>query len=508
MIMGKVTLGVRVKSAIKLIVGIIIGGAISSTAVAVFAISLFRVDRFADPYIDILGDVAIVSPQSGAVVGWSAPVVVSTAGYREIFKIDVFARRAFDPVLLGSVKGSGNIRYTIPISTVALTDHGFDTMYAVIYPVNSEPVTTDIVHIQIDRCATDETCLKVTNTANASLTDLTPGQEYQLYWKTKTAYEDNVSIKVTDKESGNILRDCSSATYAKDWYPSPYCSFRATSSEATLMFSLSEYRPDDIFIYLDDVTIETLDEYPVAIDPTSSLWSGENLSRVTLTPITNRKPFAPSRIYSVDSNLPISSEQNLGMWFFKGSPRSHYTWWTKIGKYERPPLSYDSDGAYEFFAGSEDTNKWYSPLMIWFTRETTNPDSFSYTNGKVSVTTDKGAVDICLPDLTWENPVLNGISITGLVVDEFGNTYYANRYNDPDFLTYDHVAKLCTCTDGTAIGQCTSGGTQFCNESGQLEHSDCRTCGCSATRESCEEQDNGSYACEIPFVDRLEEISL
>lgn len=508
----------RIAQATKVILGVIIGGVIATTTIAVGARSIQYFERLALPIYDDL-TVRINTPASGDYVGISTPIRIFAASYRGISKVELYLRNDVSPQRIATMYGSGPY-YTTTFDASSFTDHSYKTLYAVAYETTGLTKISDYVHLGVDKCSVGANCAKVYAGAvgdqqmRQTLTGLTPGSWYAVQYDVKEATENKVRVRVTSTDKKTTYGTCDLNLQEFSWYPSPSCGFLAQADTALLIVNAgdeeAEYSTDQ-FVYIDNISIHTAQSQDNMVEnptftTTDNSWQGTGFSTVSLTPVTPIQPFSPSMIYSVTSNLPIFEDQNLGFWFFKGWPQSHYTWWTKLGAYERPTIYGDPDGAYSFQQGGTDAMKWFSPLVMWVTRESFDTENFNYSDITLTVQTDKGSLDICVPDVDWNSPLINGISIRGLVVDNHGNTYYAGKYDDPDLLRKDNIAKQCTCSDGTQLNTCTSDGTQLCNTQGDLEPADCRVCGCAAPRTTCLEDTTGAWSCQrnLEIIDAVE----
>lgn len=492
--------------AARFFLALVIGGVIASTTVAVAAKSVLFYERALNPIIDDMV-VRFVKPATGDIVGNSIKMNILAVGGRGVYRVEVYEYKSLPQPPIAILTGSGPY-YATTIDITNFPDHGYATYYAIAYTKDGLIEQTGYLHVQIEKCASGDSCARVTEgEAVTEISGLTPGQVYMLSYRTKGAGFASTTARIVSEDGNQIYANCDNTIFGGDWNFSPECGFQANSEKAKLSLTFVPEQGVEAWGYLDDVVISQIGSTQNLLangDFTQGAtgWTGANISTVATTPVTLVKPFAPSQIYSVTSNLEPEENQRLGFWFFKGWPRAHYTWWTKLGEFDRPPLAYDPLGEYEFISSQTDGMSWYTPLIMWLSRESTDPDNFSFEDVKLSVSTDKGLLDICIPDLDWNNPLINGSFITSLIVDQNGNTYYTGKYAEPDDMRKENIAGLCACSNGTKIGQCTTDRTQFCNETGDLVAGDCRTCGCPSPRQDCEEGAGGTFACtELPLVE-------
>lgn len=510
----KSSLSDRLAKATKVILGVIIGGVLASTSIAVGARSIDYISLIDDIIYDVEPTIRITSPASGDYIGATAPVRIIATAYKGISRVELYVRHDLSPELVGTVYGYGP-GFTMTFDASKYTDHGFATVYAVAYTRAGQIVTSDFVHLRIEKCATGAYCAKVYSGAagdqrmRQTISGLVAGKLYTVEYSVKQATSNAMRVRVLSTDETKTYANCDMTLSDYSWSPANECTFIAQSTDALLVINggddAAAYSTDS-FSYIDDISIHQLQSQENVVANSSfttvdSLWKGTAFTRLQITPTTLVKPFAPSTIYSVTSNLPIVEDQNVGFWFFKGWPQSHYTWWTKLGYYERPSLYQNPTGAYAYQQGGTDSMKWFSPLVMWLSRESFDTEHFSYSDIKLTVTSDKGTLDICVPDVDWQSPIINGFGIKGLAVDQYGNTYYAGKYDDPDLLQASNIAKRCTCSDGTKVGQCNTARTQICKPQGQLEATDCRTCGCGAPRESCQQDAaSGVWGCKVQIL--------
>ncbi|MFA5030824.1 MAG: hypothetical protein WC495_04505 [Patescibacteria group bacterium] len=507
--------------ATKVILGVIIGGVLASTSIAVGARSLDYISVISNFFDEFEPTVQISLPVSGEYVGLNSPIRIYAAANKGMNRVELYVRHDISPELIATAYGYGP-NYRIAFDSSKYADHSFVTLYAVAYTRGGRTVTSEYTHLRIEKCSSGEYCAKVFSGAQGdqrmrqTITGLVVGQTYAVEYSAKKATSDGTSVRVLSTDEQESYAICDSELYDYTWNPGYECTFTAQTTDALLVVnskdnSIATYSTDS-YLYIDDISIHPIQSQTnLVVNPTfetgTDSWQGTGFTRLSVTPVTPIKPFSPSVIYLVKSNLPIQADQNLGFWFYKGWPQSHFTLWTKLGSYQRPSLYNNPTGAYEYIDSLPDLMKWYSPLVIWFPHQSFDTANFNFTDIKLTVTTDKGTLDICIPDINWESPLINSIGIRGLVVDEHGNTYYAYRYDDPDLLQSDNIAKRCTCSDGTQIGSCNTAGTQSCNAQGELVAADCRVCGCSSSQLCLEDKISGAWSCEthiVPVDDEIE----
>jgi len=501
-------LSLRIARVTKVILGVIIGGVIATTAIAVGARSIDYLERISFPLYDDL-TVRISAPASGEFVGLSTPVRIFAASYRGISKVELYLRNDVLPERIATMYGSGPY-YTTTLDSSLFTDHSYKTLYAVAHETSGQIKISEYAHVRIDKCSEGANCAKVYTGAQGdqrmrqTVTGLTQGAWYALQFDVKQATANKIRVHVASTDGTTTYANCGLDLQEYSWYPSPECGFVAPSTDVLLVVNAGnegeEYSTDK-FVYIDDVSIhrpqnqDNMVTNP-AFTTSDASWQGTGFTTVSVTPVSTIQPFSPSLIYSATSNLPILEDQNIGFWFFKGWPQSHYTWWAKLGAYERPSLYVNTTGAYSYQQGGTDAMKWFSPLVMWVSRESFDTENFNYSNITLTLQTDKGSLNICIPDMDWNSPLINSVGIKGLVVDNHGNTYYAGKYDDPDLLRQDNIAKQCTCSDGTALGTCNAEGTQLCDTQGGLVPADCRVCGCTTPRTTCKENTTGVWSCQ------------
>ncbi|MDP2789975.1 MAG: hypothetical protein Q8O51_02495 [bacterium] len=454
-------------------------GVVLFASATVFAKSVLKIDW---SFNDVVLQVSLRAPVTRAVVGKDMPISIYAVDASGIDRVELLLHQSDGQEVLQTLRGAGPT-YNGTLDTTRFIDHSYQVVYAKAYANNGATIASSFTHIQVDRCAQGARCAKVlqgktnANAFGQTLTGLAPGGTYVVSYDAKKASASALTLVVSAGSASTVIASCANEVRDYAWITSSACRFTMPSSsdgKATIRFSVgainAPYSASE-YLYVDNVRVTTdagvqnLMQNP-SLEVLNASWSYTGAEIVGVTPVTHIKPFDPSIITSVTSNLPVSESQNLGVHFFKGWPQAHYSWWSRLGIYERPSLYETPTGAYTYQQGATDTMGWYSPLSLFLSRETLNSTTFSYSDVRLQVQTNLGQMSICLPDLRWDSPLLNGSTVQSLLVDQYGNTYYAGKYSDPDLLTSEHLAKRCACDDGTRVGACNAARTATCQADG------------------------------------------
>ncbi len=519
--MSDIDTKVGVSSVTSVMLGMFIGGAAVSVALGLLTFNALR----SSPSLPVLvasspPTISIITPDHGDVASYLIPIEVIASDDSgidrvefEIVSVNPYTGQIGYNMFDADSTAPYEIEYNVPEQGQGTSDHFFVMIAAKAFGNDGSSTRSQHKQVNIDRCDGDDACARVYQSVpladrfGQTVTGLQAGSNHTLSFRVKQGTSEVVRVVVTSVDGNEEYGSCEYQINVEPplfWHDSS-CDFVPTSSTAkiTLMAgSASDPHDEQYFAYFDNLALShgQLSDPSFIINDGS--WSGIGGMIASGSPLTTIKSFFPNDITAAVTNMETDTTDQVYISFVKSYPSARWEQFTVLGNYD---FNNEYWGVDHFFGdGDIDEAGFASPMLISIGGVAENPSEFFYEDVVMHVESDIGELDICLPDLIFED---NDVTWDGrlgqfafLLVDDYGNTYNTLRSPNPDFLRPEYLAKQCQCSDGTVSGQCNAN-NRLCK--GQvLEQYKCGACGitCPATYTcssgECCKKVNGEWDCD------------